>query len=203
MGKMLRDDIKENINTFLQQSISFDNEKQFQFELAWFVKEHIPGVEIGFETRVEIDGNISYIDLAVCKGNEAVPIELKRKTRAQGAADEGSYDYFLDIHRLESIKGMKCHVNGNKKEFGKGFAIMITDFGSYYNGPRNNECYWSVFSLKHERKIEKGQYKWALSGNNGASVARKRKAEIYIDNEYVFAWKYKEDNKGYLVVEIK
>ena len=81
---MFKDEIKKIINAFLDMKTSFYSEKQFQFGLAWSIKEHIPDVYISFETKAEIDRNTAYIDLVVGKDDIAVPIELKRKTRKQG-----------------------------------------------------------------------------------------------------------------------
>lgn len=75
---------------------------------------------------------------------------------------------------------------------------MITDFGSYNNGPRNNKCYWMTFSLRNERAIMPGIYKWSISGNKGLTVAQKRSASISIVNEYLLDWKYVDDQNAYI-----
>ena len=103
---------------------------------------------------------------------------------------------------MERIQGTECCVNDKIMQLGKGLAIMITDFGSYYNGPRNNECYWMPFSLRNERAIMPGIYKWSISGNNGLTVAQKRSASISIVNEYLLEWKFVDDQNAYLIVEV-
>ena len=147
-------------------SLEVDNEKQFQFELAWYLKERCSELGIALEGKVIDNHKKTYIDLTLYSGDKIIPIELKYKTRTQGAADEGSYDFFKDIDRIEKfVKKGKISLKHSGKEFferkcEEGFAIMVTNYRSYYDGPKKSECYWDAFSLKDGRKIEKQKYLW-------------------------------------------
>lgn len=137
--------LKTTIEDFGSKGIIFDNEAQFQFELALKIKKEFD-CEIKLEkntltTKVKSTGKKKkfYSDIYVSAkdSNRVVVIELKYKTAEykngdiflfdQGAPDLGRFDYIWDIHRLEWLV-----------YHGKGIQNLINDENTIIN--KANEC---------------------------------------------------------------
>lgn len=122
------DDLKNIIEGFAKNGKIFSNEAQFQFELAFAIKNKFENSEIYLEHLVLVSDDTEnntqilkmYIDIIVKIDNDYYPIELKYKTANerieyqrsnggkvytfnQGAPDTGSYDFIKDINRLEQL----------------------------------------------------------------------------------------------------
>ena len=94
----------------------FHSEADFQFSLAWMIKEQYPNCDIRLEFVPEFNSNL-HLDILVILDGKWIPIELKYTTRKciktindevyvlkeQGAKDQGCYNYLKDIMRIEEI----------------------------------------------------------------------------------------------------
>lgn len=143
----------------------FWSEADFQFAFAWKLKEMFKGrnpqstINVRLERRAdaleqrtdapdqgnekENSGDI-YIDIWVEINEKVYPIELKYKTiqctlkddseeyklKQHGACDIGCYLYLKDVERIEHIS------KSLGDNFGKGFAIMLTNDHLYWDKPK-------------------------------------------------------------------
>ena len=94
----------------------FHSEADFQFSLAWMIKEQYPNCDIRLEFVPEFNPNL-HLDILVILDGKWIPIELKYTTRKyiktindevymlkeQGAKDQGCYNYLKDIMRIEEF----------------------------------------------------------------------------------------------------
>lgn len=123
-----------------------------------------------------------YIDILVIYDKKWYPIELKYKTKEirnkkkpeeylrldefkeeirltnQYAQDQGRCKFLFDVKRLEILRGKR---EKEKEEFGKGFAILLTNDMSYFSDKNNikDNLKDKDFRLWNLRKL-KGTYKW-------------------------------------------
>lgn len=137
---------------------AFWSEADFQFAFAWKLKEIFEGsnpqstINVRLERRADAlekrdDGKKSgdaYIDIWVEIDKMVYPIELKYKTiqctitdgseeyklKQHGACDIGCYLYLKDVERIEHIS------KSLGDNFGKGFAIMLTNDYLYWDKPK-------------------------------------------------------------------
>ena len=136
------------LDTFAESGKLFSNERQFQLELAWELKEH--GYTVLLEV-LEKSKRKKYVDIVVeLSPNEYVAIELKYtirqkdmvydvngkcvRTFAQGNDDGRRYDFLYDFQRIEELINQKTDAFSiaNAKVV-KGFAIIMT-----------NDNYWAT-----------------------------------------------------------
>ena len=197
--------IKQTIDDFANEGIVFSNEAQFQFNLAIKLNEN-DIIKNKYEVVLEYlykdkEDKKEYIDIVLFgkKTNDCIPIELKYKTTSQeetyivgkkgkekeyitynqGAYDLGSYDFFKDINRIESLVCYDALLSykGKSYEATKGYSIIITNEKHYYapfkdinqneeglyfhkNKGTNVIYYWQDYSLAHNRQIDSKEYKW-------------------------------------------
>lgn len=166
----------------------FSSEADFQFALAWTIKELYPRVEVRLEW-VPVDYNPSiYIDIAVLDEGRLIPIELKYKTRRtdrlvdgerfvlknQSAQDLGRYDFLKDIQRIEFIR---MHFSN----FLEGYAILLTNDPYYTVKPSANASY-NQFSIA-DGDTKTGSLRW--SEGSQASLLRKG---IDLEGSYPIRW---------------
>lgn len=154
------------INSFAERGKLFSNERQFQLELAWELKE------LGFSVYLEVletSKMKKYIDIVVrTSPTEYVAIELKYTTRlkdmiyhidnkqihtfAQGNDDGRRYDYLHDVQRIEELLNQSSGVfNLPNAKVTKGFSIIMTN-DKYWSTKGENTNYRDV-SLYEGRKI--------------------------------------------------
>lgn len=148
----MKKDIVDSINELAENRRIFSREAQFQFELAWVLKEKLgSSYEIILEYLIENTDNAKmYIDIIVFNKEERMyyPIELKCKTSNkeitytlgnppyhiktynQGAFNLGSYDFINDIKRIESLNNIMY--KGIDYSIGQGFAIILCNDKRYY-----------------------------------------------------------------------
>ena len=153
------------IDSFASEGKVFTNEAQFQFDLAWALKEQ------GYDIRLEFQAEKrEYIDILAIKNNVGTPIELKYKTKDkeetysfhngnsvttknQGAVDNGSYDFIKDIHRLEEVlQKSVIYDKGRELDVKEGFAIIITKEKKYYTAFENKDDQNGLFYHMHNGK---------------------------------------------------
>ena len=189
----------------------FHSEADFQFSLAWKIKENYSDYEIFLEWPVLIDNKDRYVDIILEKDEKIIPIELKYKTKAlkynsfnlktQGAKDIACYDYLKDIQRVESLI--------SDPKFEKGFSIFLTNDLIFLNMPSQDAGY-KEFSIHDGRKIDKNaSLNWKKSIGEGTK--RGRKDPIKLKFNYKFKWEdysnlnseSSNDKFKYLACEIK
>ena len=202
-------DIKMVMGKLSSERKVFHSEADFQFSLAWKIKENYPKYEIFLEWPVPIKKQIIYVDIVLEEDDKIIPIELKYKTKklehasfnlkTQGAKDLACYDYLKDIERVESLIGPK---------FEKGFSIFLTNDLGYLNEPNSNPGY-NEFSIHNARKIDKNSsLNWGESAGEGTRKGRKDPITLKFD--YQFKWndysdlksKSSNDKFKYLISEI-
>lgn len=185
-------DINIVLNHLRKKRFAFQSEADFQFQLAWAIKEiYLDRVELILEYPTIINEHKAFIDIVVILDKDKIiPIELKYKTKKayikfgnleinlknQGAQDLGKFDYLSDIERIESF---------NHEKFYEGYAIMITNDFSYTkktNGVTKN----MEFSIGN-CCIKNGVMTWG----EGSSIYNNlhRKASICFKKDYKMNWK--------------
>lgn len=169
----------------------FWSEADLQFAFAWKLKEMFEDsnpqstINVRLERRADAlekrdDGKKSgdaYIDIWVEINEKVYPIELKYKTiqcsitdgseeyklKQHGACDIGCYLYLKDVERIEHIS------KSLGDNFGKGFAIMLTNDHLYWDKPKTtpDTTVFRDFRIYDGRKIVEGQkLNWHPSSNN-------------------------------------
>ena len=157
------DSLSTIIKKLWEEGKIFQSEAQFQFTLAWKLKEHFD-CEVKLEDlTVIIDGKQKiYTDIVLVKKDYRVAIELKYKTAPlkygdttlfdDGAADVGRYDFLWDVNRIELLVNpsakipIECEINKNvlgkiilpeaykvQEKYEKGYAIILTNEEKYWN----------------------------------------------------------------------
>ena len=123
----------------------FCSEADFQFALAWEL-QRIPGAQIFLESGVPVGQDTFYVDIIVDLNGKRYYIELKYQTslcktsfsgfpinlKNQSAQDIMRYDYLKDINRLLTIKKWQ------ERDFGGGYAVILTNDRLMYNVPRSS-----------------------------------------------------------------
>ena len=166
----------------------FSSEADFQFALAWTIKELFPQVDVRLEwIPVDYDPNM-YVDIVVFEGDTIIPIELKYKTKKtdkvvdgerfvlknQSAQDLGRYDFLKDVQRIEFIKR-------HFPNFAEGYAILLTNDPNYLLQPGAKSSF-TDFSIIGG-SVKAGSLRW--SEGSKSSVTRKG---IDLTGEYPIKW---------------
>ena len=154
--ELTKEILEDIIKQFAEEGKIFSNEAQFQFELAWALREYKDkkgnklfsdiNDKIMLEHLSTVENEKMYTDIVVRVGKKYYPIELKYKTAdktieyqkgnivkityLQGAHDDASYDFLKDIKRLEQIVIDKEFTPFDGEEsycVKKGFAIIISN----------------------------------------------------------------------------
>lgn len=204
-------DIKRVMNSLKGVRPAFYSEADFQFALAWHIKELYPKAELRLEYICKELDNM-HIDVLVIINKQMIPIELKYKTKGatvvsneetyvlknQGASNLGRYDFVRDINRIEQCQD-------KLSSFSKGYAIMITNDSIYYNKPTNNRVTMSDKFRIHEGKKLPLIAKW--TSKYTANNVKGKKKSFRLKRNYIINWEYYsiiESNEfKYTIVEIK
>lgn len=189
----------------------FHSEADFQFALAWKIKEFYSGAKIRLEMRSDNFDKKEYIDILVELDNKKYPIELKYKTKGlnmewetekfnlsnHGAQDIGRYDFIKDVVRIENFI----------KDDSIGYAILLTNDSYYWKAtPRAEKAGYAQFRLDEKREELKGFLDW---GDNISEGTKKGREDVLkLKHKYNLKWediKNKEikDLFRYLLLEIK
>ena len=139
----------------------FNSEAQFQFELAWKIKEEFD-CEVKLEElsrtsqSVNSKGSIitkkDYTDIIIEDDRQRIALELKYKTATpdnihipgnillmnHGAADLGAYDFLWDVHRIQILTGNEDE-GEVRMPCNRGYAIILTNDSHYWNTDSNNK----------------------------------------------------------------
>lgn len=189
----------------------FNSEAQFQFELAWKIKEKFD-CEVRLEDLSRIsEGKKDYTDIILEKDGLRIALELKYKTakyedesqniylKAHGAADLGAYDFLWDVHRIQMLTGMeKSDKDKVKRPCDKGYAIILTNDSHYWKDATIKETInrdFLIGSGEHSHGVlYKKLHQWyTLDGEVGYSKALQndpsRRAAIDLKRNYFFQWK--------------
>lgn len=205
-------DIKEILKKLFKERPIFHSEADFQFALAWKIKELNPESKIRLEMRSDNFDRKEYLDILVELDNKKYPIELKYKTKKldyewndkddkekfnlsnQGAQDNGRYDFIKDISRIERIVD----------SISIGYAIFLTNDKSYWEASKNVEQSGYVdFRLDTNKQyLKNGKLKWGE--NITHSVNSGRKNELNLNGKYKLEWNNTENELEfkYLLVEV-
>lgn len=148
---------------------SFCSEADFQFELAWTIRERNRDCDIRLEFPTPA-GN-EHIDLVL--PDWQIGIELKYRLRASGATNQGRYDFLKDLRRIERLR--------SKLGWTGGYSILLTDDHKYWK-PSKRRNQDAAFQLYEGRRIH-GSLEWADDANQ-----RKRDTPIRLVNRYRVRW---------------
>lgn len=194
----------------------FNSEAQFQFELAWNIKEEFD-CEIRLEELSCIITNEKnnrnkkyYTDIILEKGDLRIALELKYKTalyedrpnniylKAHGASDLGAYDFMWDVHRLQVLTGIEtdnsCDI---KRPCSRAYAIILTNDAYYWNDTQPRETINREFLIGGDKigngVLTKGSHKWyTTEGEVGLSTAllnmASRQQDIILSQDYCYKW---------------
>ena len=174
----------------------FHSEADFQFALAWRIRELTPSCRVRLEYRVYLEDKPLYLDVWLPTLSTA--IELKYKTRQllapigaelyslkdQSAQDLSRYDFLDDVRRLERM--MEA---GRAR---RGFAVILTNDRSYWSPPTaDNRTDDAAFRL-HEGRDISGPLKWSHVEKLEAKKNRSR--SISLSGSYSLRWHDYSDN---------
>lgn len=191
----------------------FWSEADFQFAFAWKLKEMFEdrnpqsAINVRLERRDdalekrddEKKLGDAYIDIWVEIDKMVYPIELKYKTiqctlkdgseeyklKQHGTCDIGCYLYLKDVERIEHIS------KSLGDNFGKGYAIMLTNDHLYWDKPKTtpDTTAFSDFRIYDGRTIPAGQkLNWHPSSNSQPSW-QKKMLPFTLIHGYTIDWK--------------
>lgn len=211
LREFTKSDLVNIITEFGKQKRIFNSEAQFQFELAWKIKEEFD-CEVRLEELSRISGGKKdYTDIILEKDGTRIALELKYKTaryedvsrniylKAHGATDLGAYDFLWDVHRLQLLTGMeKTSTEGEiKRPCDRGYAIILTNDSHYWMDATIKEIInrdFLIGSGKHSYGVLcKKVHQWYMvDGKVGYSKALQnnpsRQSAIDLKRNYFFLW---------------
>ena len=184
----------------------FQNEGDFQFELAWKIKTKFPNWRIRFEKNLtDLDNEKRRMDLWI-EGDNTYALELKYPTRTlshevnneifklrnHSAEDYSRYAFLNDIQRMEEVVSNNTDV--------KGYAILITNNMSIGVPPTKDDVADFQFRIHEGRIINNEKLDW-IRKEGGQSYGH-METPIKLRGTYKFNWKdYSElKNKNNLPV---
>ena len=184
-------DLSYILQILSQKRPIFHSEADFQFALAWEIKQALPDCQIRLEFPPPSDPSKS-IDILVRYGEFVYPIELKYKStllsitssaesfilKNHGAQDLGCYDFLKDLCRVESLA---CSLDN----FKAGFAIWLTNDPFYWQEPRNPSVGYAEFSV-HDDAVKSGVMRWAQ--HLGSGTIKNREEALVLNGEYKIKW---------------
>ena len=98
----------------------------------------------------------------------------------QGAENNGRYDFWRDVRRLELVCG-RFNLNG-------GLAVFVTNDTNYLDCPQEgSRPQYAAFSMRNKQKIG-GQ---CLEWGNGAATAQR--PNFFLAGQYQIQWKPADD----------
>lgn len=199
----------------------FHSEADFQFALAWKIKELCNVKDVRLEYPFPRNNETWYVDIVVILHDRTmVPIELKYKRaklpdfkieqdgytetfdlKNHVARDFGRYDCLKDLYRVERIVE-----SGKENWASEGYVVWLTNDKNYWeetkSGARDKD-----FSL-HNRTIEKCEkdngLKWNLSDQDlEKKVGKGRVDSIEFRQQHTIKWEHYSDKKSTDGQEVK
>lgn len=201
----------------------FNSEAQFQFELAWKIREEFDCV-VRLEELVRVKNGKAerfpkkdYADIILCSGDFRIAIELKYKTskleisernillKAHGAADLGAYDFMWDVNRLQVLTDPQDMSVCDMARCSKGYALMLTNDSHYWtaqSGYTINREFLIGGDKDGKGLLKEGSHQWYTKGKEGnpglsrAIVNTTRAHRIVLRKGYPFVWNKYCDVEG-------
>ena len=184
----------------------FQNEMDFQFELAWKIKTKFPNWRIRFEKNLtDLYNDKRRMDLWI-EGDNTYALELKYPTRTlshevnneifklrnHSAEDYARYAFLKDIQRMEEVVSNNTDV--------KGYAILITNNMSIGIPPTKDDVADFQFRIHEGKTINNEKLDWIRK--EGGQSFGDMENPIKLRGTYKFNWKdYSElKNKNNLPV---
>lgn len=194
----------------------FNNEAQFQFDLAWEIKkefdcdvklEPLSRVYPAMTPKGKPCSKNEYTDIILEKNGLQIALELKYKTakivgctlKNQGAADLGAYDFLWDVHRIQLLTGMeKSDVGEVKCHCDRGYAIILTNDKHYWEDMDETKTTINrefLIGGNPKSVLKKGDHMWYdKEGNRGKlppaiKNASSRHDFIELSKDYNYEWK--------------
>lgn len=187
----------------------FCSEADFQFELAGTIRDYLKEknyknvqVLLEYYQLYESISHPIYIDILIIIDGYWYPIELKYKTKGNSnknitlkysdagyefglknhlAQNINCYKYLYDIKRIEEVKK-------NVPMFKKGYAIMLTNDGRYWEGPQTDDCIYSDFYIK-ENTVIPGNKELKWKENTSENIKKECGKKIRFDKKYTMTWR--------------
>lgn len=211
---MKHNSFKNELNAIIKglgnNGVIFQNEQQFQFDLAWAIKSKL-NLDVKFEV-VTYGSNKEYTDLVVLNDDgEFIAIELKYKTDAakigdvnlqrHSAGDLGCYDFWHDVERVDNLVGKKGENVLRGRVCVGGFVLMITNDGWYWKNERKNtKAQYYNFRLTDNRVVEARHLAWQIPQDKKETFIKqqpKRHHGVDLKRSYKLQWdNYYKDEKN-------
>ena len=140
-------DINNVLQSLSKKRPLFHNERDFQFELAWQIKElYDCDIRLEYYYKTEANGKRNYIDIIAFDNSHCIAFELKYKTKRfygkvekedynlkyQSARDLGCAYVLSDLCRLQKLITSESIIGG--KLIDKGYVILLTNDEKYKKG---------------------------------------------------------------------
>ena len=202
MADIISAAISEAIRQLKEEKINFTLEADFQFCLAWKLREILgqsAKVILEYPYRSNKENRIKYIDVFIDTPNEISFIELKYKTKSQqisrcgigltlkkqGAQDLGRLMFIQDIERLEKIKNPTTKKMNN-------YCLFLT----------NDKVYWEKANGK---TIDKDFYlaNNIIAGEKIFSSPTAKYKKVVSTNAYECHWSDYTEGFKLLTINIK
>lgn len=207
-----KDFLTELLTELSQQRPIFHSEADFQFSLAWKIKEHLKdGDEVRLEhpfpkTEGERKRN-QYIDIVVLLNGKKIPIEVKYKTtclgnqsstcavkigdeeftlKNQSAHDVGMYDSLHDIERIEELQSKH-----SERGFTEGYTIWLTNDSVYWRDTHKDANHdefriYDGITIPTDKSQGSNLLQWKAGTSKGAKAGRE--APIKLIGSYQIKW---------------
>ena len=198
-----------NIDTVLQNLAKnrplFHNERDFQFELAWQIKElYHCEVRLEYYYKTIDNSKRRYIDIIAFDKSYCIAFELKYKTKFfngkvknevynlknQYARDLGCAYVLSDLCRLQKLIISKTEIGGRK--LNKGYVIFLTNDENYIDIDFGENTLFAKCALKNGETI-KGDMRFPKSYNGKdlsqtSAASFKNKDLDFGNEEYLINW---------------
>lgn len=188
---MMDDFIEKSLNRLFAENKVFTSEVDFQFALAWKIKETFPSADVRLEYVPWKFKKEIRVDIVVLIDGNMIPIELKYKTKAfygdeiflkeQGAQDCGRYDFLYDIKRMENI------IDSGAYNINRAYVIFLTNDHRYWEEPLNRKRITVDDEFRvHEGTIIEGVRAWKAEASAG--TMKSRESPINLRGKYILEW---------------
>ena len=232
INKICQKDLIKIIDKFGQDNRIFQSEAQFQFDLAWEIRNnlHSEKTEIRLEEMTVQEKNSNkrfYSDIVIKYNDKSFDvIELKYKTKAStyidrnkttvsllnhGARDLGRYDYLYDLYRMQLLKkqDIKKYSYPLDYSFNSGYAIILTNDYHYWEQTKSNvkDVLYKNFCIGEGDVIkERETLEWNSKKVDNCIKGTWRDKGLQFDNTYKCEWRdyytCSRDSFKFLILEI-